>query len=79
MSVPDALKGQILLVAITSAFAYATLWLFAVVRFDVCADDADDADALALSLSRSTHNDVERPRPPPNKHKNKYAALCRAG
>jgi hypothetical protein len=32
MSVPDALIGRVLLVAITAAFAYATVWLFAVVR-----------------------------------------------
>lgn len=30
MSVPDALIGRVLLVAITAAFAYVTLWLFAV-------------------------------------------------
>lgn len=32
MAVPDALIGRVLLVAITAAFAYATVWLFAVVR-----------------------------------------------
>lgn len=32
MSVPDALIGRVLLVAITALFAYLTLWLFAVVR-----------------------------------------------
>lgn len=57
MSLPEALIGRVLFVAITAAFAYVTLWLFAVVRFFCAggASDDDDEPAVTTNERRRRH------------------------